>query len=78
MRRRRRRSKSTRRIKWSRRGWRVRRTRLTQARMMNRKTYWTNQLRRRRIDILLEDHLKVQAAEEEIFGKDQNIIGAMN
>jgi hypothetical protein len=51
---------------------------LTQARMMNRKTYWTNQLRRRRIDILLEDHLKVQAAEEEIFGKDQNIIGAMN
>jgi hypothetical protein len=35
-------------------------------------------LRRRRIDILLEDPLEVQAADDEIFGKDQNIIGATN
>jgi hypothetical protein len=45
---------------------------------MNRKTYWTNHLRRRRIGILLEDPLKVQAAEDQIFGEDQNIIGVVN
>lgn len=45
---------------------------------MNRKTCGTNQLRRRRIGILLEDPLEIQAVEDEIFGRDQNIIGAMN
>ena len=29
-------------------------------------------------DILLEDPLGVQAADDELFGKDQNMIGAMN
>jgi hypothetical protein len=46
--------------------------------MTKRKNTLDKPIAQKEDDILLEDHLEVQAAEDEIFGKDQNIIGAMN